>query len=325
MRFLEPDAAAWLFAIPAIWVAGFLHRWLRDRARRHSGLGPEMSALAPLTGMRRDLTFIALASIAAVALVFAAARPQIPKRTPEYESLDLLLLLDRSASMQAEDIRPSRFARANLEIRNFLKTRPDIIGRVGLIGFAGASLTLSHETRDQDIILFYLDWIEEDLEPLYGTNITGALESALELAAKDETDRRKFVVVVSDGEDHDGGLQQAVEKFVTAKIPIYTIGIGSQAEVAIPNRQSGQRKPLLDESGNPLTTRFEEATLRAIAEASGGRYFRSTTGQELATALASITSRERRIVRWRTDEYEELYPWGLGGAAVALSWALVIL
>src|SRR6185436_20278949 len=115
-----------------------------------------MGTLAPLSGGRRDMALIVLTTVAAASLVFAAARPQVPMRTPEYESVDLILLLDRSASMQAEDIRPSRFRRASLEIRNFLQHRPDIIGRVGLIGFANAAVTLSHETSDQGVILFYL-------------------------------------------------------------------------------------------------------------------------------------------------------------------------
>jgi Ca-activated chloride channel homolog len=325
MRFVRPDAAIWLSAIPVIVAAALLHRWLRERARRRSGLGLRLGALEPLTGLRRDVAFLVLASVAAASLVFAAARPQLPMRTPEYESLDLILLLDRSASMQAEDIRPSRFRRACLEIRNFLKHRPDIIERVGLIGFAGSSLTLSHETRDQGIILFYLDWIEEDTQPLYGTNFTGALESALDLVRKDMPERRKFVVIVSDGEDHNGGLEETVAKFVTTRVPIYTIGIGSNAEVPIPTQEGGVRKALLDEAGTPLTTRFNEGTLRSIAGATGGRYFRSTTGEELGTALADIASRERRVVRWRNDEYQELYPWGVASAATAVSWALVLL
>jgi hypothetical protein len=325
LRFVQSDAAIWLFAIPLVWVAIVLHRVLRERARRLSGLGPRLGTLAPLTNRRHDITVLVLATVAAASCVFAAARPQIPMRTPEYEDVDLILLLDRSVSMQAEDIRPSRFRRASLEIRNFLKNRPDIIGRVGLIGFAGASLTLSHATRDQGIILFYLDWIEEDSAPLYGTNMAGALQGALDLIRKDGPERRKIIVIISDGEDHSGGLDAAVERFVTGRIPVYTIGIGSNAEVPIPSHEGGPGKMVLDDSGAPLTTRFNESTLRAIADATGGGYYRSTTGEELGTALSEIASRERRIVRWRNDEYHELYPWGLWSAVGALSWMLVIL
>jgi Ca-activated chloride channel family protein len=275
--------------------------------------------------LRHDIALVTIATVAAGALVFAAARPQLPMRIPEYESMDLILLLDRSASMQAEDIRPSRFRRASLEIRNFLKNKPDAIARVGLIGFAGTSLELSHETRDVGVLLFYLDWIEEEHEPLYGTNLSAALESALDLAHKDQPERRKFVVIVSDGEDHSGSLEETMTKVTASRIPVYTIGIGSNAEVSIPMEVNGRRDLLRDEDGAPLTTRFNESTLRWIAGTAGGRYFRSTTGEELGGALTDIATRERRIVAWRNDQRRELYTWGLVAAAIALSAGLVIL
>lgn len=168
VRFVSPSVAVWLVAIPVLWTAVLLHRALRERGRRLSGLGHRLNALAPLTGLRRDLTLLALASVAAGSLVLAASRPQITMRTPEYESLDLLILLDRSVSMWAQDVRPSRFRRASLEIRNFLANRPETIARVGLVGFSGTSLVLSHQTRDADILLFYLDWMEEERRPMYG-------------------------------------------------------------------------------------------------------------------------------------------------------------
>ena len=199
------------------------------------------------------------------------------------------------------------------------------MGRVGLIGFAGSSLMLSHHTSDSGILLFYLDWIEEDHEPLYGTNLTAALNSALDLAGKDMPERRKIVVIVSDGEDHSGSLEGTVAKFVAARIPIYCIGIGTNAAVPIPADVDGVREVLRDEEGAVLTTRFNEGTLRSIARTAGGRYFRSTTGEELGTALSDIAGRERRIVRWKTNEYREIYPWGLATAALALACALVTL
>ena len=133
-------------------------------------------------------------------------------RTPSYESRDLLLLLDRSASMQAEDVRPSRARRASLEIRNFIQAKPDTIGRIGLIGFAGSSVTLSQQTRDTNVVLFYLDWIDEDRSPLFGTNLRAALENALEVIRKDDPPRPTFVVIVSDGDDHGTRLQETVAK-----------------------------------------------------------------------------------------------------------------
>ena len=101
-----------------------------------------------------------------------------------------------------------------------------------------------------------------------------------------------------------------------------------QATVSLADARAGDdliSGTLVDEDGVPITTRFNESTLRWIANQTGGRYYRSTSGKELGTALSDIAAQERRIVRWRNDAYQDLYPWGLAVAAAALSWAVVIL
>jgi Ca-activated chloride channel family protein len=269
MRFVYPDAALWFLALPAIWALCLLHPWLRERIRRRSGFGLGLERLSHVAGRKHDVTILVLVTIAVTALVVAAMRPQLVLRMPEYESRDLLLLLDRSASMLAEDVRPSRARRASLEIRNFIKTKPETIGRIGLIGFAGSSLTLSQQTRDTDVVLFYLDWIDEDRTPLFGTNLRAALENALEVIRKDEGKRPTFVVVVSDGDDYGTGLQATVARFTAQRIPIYTIGIGSTEAVNIPSADGAAGGFLVDERGQPLSTRLKEDTLQAVAGATG--------------------------------------------------------
>jgi Ca-activated chloride channel family protein len=266
---------------------------------------------------------MALATIAGLSLVVSAMRPQAAIRTPEYESRDVLLLIDRSASMQAADIRPSRARRASLEVRNVIRAKPDSIARIGLIAFAGSSLTLSQPTTDADAVLFYLDWIDEDRDPLFGTNLRAALENALELIRRGDRKRPTFVVVLSDGDDFGAPLEATVAKFVAQRIPIYSIGIGSTDEVPIPT--AARTGFLLDERGVPLRTRLDEATLRTVATSTGGRYIRSTSGTELREALERIAERERRIVGWTARQYRDLYPWSLAIGAVALAALVAIL
>lgn len=325
MRFVHPEAALWFLALPVTWALCLLHRWLRERIRRRSGFGPGIERLSRIAGLKHDVAVLMLLTIAVVALVAAAMRPQLGVRIPEYESRDLLLLLDRSASMQAEDVRPSRARRASLEIRNFIETKPDTIGRIGLIGFAGSSLTLSQQTRDTGVVLFFLDWVDEDRTPLFGTNLRAALENALEVIRKDEHTRPTLVVVVSDGDDEGGGLQATVARFTAQQIPIYTIGIGSTADVRIPAPDGTADSFLLDERGMPLITRLNERTLTAIAEATGGHYFQSASGGELKAALEDIANRDRRIVGWRFAQHHDVYPWSLAFGAAALAALLVVI
>src|SRR4029077_3864312 len=163
----------------------------------------------------RDAAALLLTSLAGGALVFGLVRPQaqLTTRTPQYEREDLVIMLDRSASMRAHDVAPSRFSRATTEIRTFLVHKPENIDRVGLVGFAGSSLILSYLTRDLDTVAFYLDWIEHDPQTLLGTDMGAALKNAREVAKKDDRKTRKIYVMLSDGEDYGQDLDSQAAVF----------------------------------------------------------------------------------------------------------------
>jgi Ca-activated chloride channel family protein len=324
LRFLEPDAAYWLLLLPLLWCCWLLHRWYRDGRRRASGIGPRLADLALLTGVKRDLAVLALATLGGAALVSAAARPQAIVWTPQYESMDLILVLDRSASMLATDVKPSRFSRASLEIQNFLQNKPDTIDRVGLITFAGSAIVSSHLTRDLDILFFFLDWMKDDPRPFYGTDVATALESALNVARTQSPERRKVVVLLSDGEDHGERLDRTIDEFHDSGIAVYSIGVGGEDAVTMPAPLGSYYPTLRDDDSNEMTTTFNETTLRRIATMTNGRYFRSTTGLELATTLAEVAAREKRATQFR-EEYRDIDGYALAAAALLLSGLLVLL
>jgi Ca-activated chloride channel family protein len=254
-------------------------------------------------------------------MVFTLARPQaiVTTRDPQFERQDLIIVLDRSVSMRASDIAPSRLLRATLEIRNFLRHRPDAIDRVALLGFADSSLVLSYPTADMGSLFFYLDWIDEEASPLFGTNMGGALISALAVARKDQRKTRKLFLLISDGEDHGAELNRALDAFRSERIQVHCVGVGSSAAVPIPLRPiESQESFLLDDEGRLITTRFSESTLRRIAETTGGRYVRSSSGSEMAAAINTIVRGERKLVGWKTTtDYRDLYGAGLAAALVA--------
>jgi len=159
LRFLEPGMARLLLALPLVFACWWLHVRAKRRFREQARISPLLQALSRLGTTRRDRGVLLATSLAVAALVLALMRPQLflQLRVPEYERRDLVLLLDRSASMWAEDVKPSRFRRAVHEIKGFLQRKPEGIDRVGLVGFAGTSLVLSHLTRDMNALFFYLD------------------------------------------------------------------------------------------------------------------------------------------------------------------------
>ena len=171
-------------------------------------------------------------------LASAMMRPQIrwERQTPTFERQDLVLILDRSVSMRAQDVLPSRFARAVEEIQLFLRRKPDVIDRVALIGFAAASVVLSYPTDDLGSLFFYLDWVRDDPTPLFGTDIGGALGSALTVVQRDPQRVRPVFVVISDGDDQGRELPRATRALASAGIRVNCIGIGSANDVPIPLR-----------------------------------------------------------------------------------------
>lgn len=328
MRFLHPEMGVWLLTVPLIAAAWLAHYLYKRHSRRRAGVQRRFLGLSRRSTFKREAVVLALACSAVGLLVGALARPQVvtERRTPEFERQDLVVLLDRSVSMRARDVKPSRAERAQTELENFLRRKPDAIDRVGLVGFAGAPLILSYLTRDVDTLLFYLDWMAEDPAIFYGTDIGAALSSAMEVVARDAQPTRKIFLVISDGEDQGTTLDASLATVKRQGIPVHAIGIGSPAEALLPVSRPGQRDVFLrDDDGRLVTTQFDETSLKAIAAATGGRYIRSQSGDELVSALNTIERTERRLVGSKTtNEYRDVYRWLLAGALAAVAVMVAI-
>jgi Ca-activated chloride channel homolog len=329
MRFLRPDLVQWWLVVPVLIASGWLHWRLTRAFRRRAPVEPRFVRLSRRSTWRRDVAACGAAVVAAAGIVFALMRPQLllAHRVPDYERQDLIIMLDRSVSMRARDIAPSRFSRATLELRNLVRQKPEGIDRIGLVGFADSSLVLSYLTGDVESVLFYLDWLDEESATLFGTNIGAALKSARDVAMKDDRPTRKRFLLVSDGEDYGTELTTALDTFRADGYRVDCVGIGSDAAVPIPlTAGESDDSYLRDDAGRRVTTKFEEATLARVAATTGGRYVRSASGTELARAIADVVKGDRRLLGWRSaTEYRDVYPVALAiaAAAAAALWFLV--
>jgi Ca-activated chloride channel homolog len=324
MRFLHPELATWLLALPLAVAWWTFRRHARVNFRRSAALGDRARAASRFSTTRNDLVALALALITLAALVGAAMRPQlvVQWRLPEFERRDLILVLDRSVSMRATDVEPTRFARAIAEIKLFLEEKPEAIDRVALVGFSNAAIAVSHFTSNVDSLLFYLDWMAEDTRPNFGTDIGSALLTASDIIDRDKQPGSKVVVVISDGEDEGEVLQSAVNDLRHKGVTIYSVGVGASRPIDVPVPADDG----IGEAGWALKVTFNENTLRSIAAAGGGRYYRSQTGRELLAAMRDLASRERRQLGWiNQTDYQDLYSYALGVAAIAACALLVTL
>lgn len=328
MRFLHPEYAVWLAAIPLV-AAGWLVHARARRAFATRAASVQMRAASRLTSGRRDTLTLLLAAVAVGAAVLALMRPQWLTDTavPEFEREDLVVILDRSASMRARDVQPSRFERAVAEVKTFLRRKPDVIDRVGLVEFSGASLILSHLTRDVDSLSFYLDWIAESQDIRFGTDMGAALSMARSLSQKDTAPTRKVFLIISDGADQGVTLAREMAIVRDERTRVYAIGIGADPETLImATDELGLESPLEDDDGRPLKAGFDESSLRELAAQTGGRYVRSTGGAEISVALADLVTRERRLLTTASArEYRDLYPELLAASTLAAVCWFVLL
>ena len=245
-----------------------------------------------------------------ISFVIALADPQIGTKLEELkrEGVDIIVALDVSNSMLAEDIKPSRLEKAKHELDDFI----DLLqgDRIGLIAFAGMAHLVCPLTLDYGAAKLFLQMMDTELIPVQGT----ALEDAIRLAIKsfNQKERKhKVLILITDGEDHEGDPVKAAREASDEGIVIYTIGIGSPQGVPIPiydqyGRSLGFKK---DRNGNVVTTRLDVKTLQKIAFISNGKYYIASSGQsELRKIYDEIRKMEKKELSSRKfAQYEDRY------------------
>jgi len=207
-------------------------------------------------------------------IILACAGPRWGFHLQEVQrrGVDIVFLLDVSASMQAEDVKPDRLERAKREITDFLKIAAG--DRIGLVLFAGDAFVQCPLTLDYDAIAMFLGSVGVDTLPVQGTDIGQGIKTALN-AFDFKSAIDKVIVMITDGEDNEGlGLQQA-DKAMDKGVKIFVYGIGEPSGAPIPDETGGFKK---DKIGNLILSKLNEKDLRRIAKATDGRYVRSVTG-----------------------------------------------
>jgi len=316
MVFLQPEYFKLFFLLVLLVPLWLFYFFSKRRARKRLGTAGPVRQISYLHSLWREGTRYLLINLALVALVLALAHPQLirEKRVGQPEKIDVVILLDNSASMRAEDVPPSRLERALEIVGRFARNKPSQ-DRIGLVSFASSSLILSYLTEDTSNILYYLNYLKDDASFNSGTNIGRAIQNGFAVLARDAelypdvARKKKVFILVSDGEDHGDELESAVRAAVRQGIRIHTIGIGSLEGAPIPiGRENGIVRYVEDAKGNKILSRFDERSLQRIAETTGGSAHRSLTGQELEGFFEGIIRQERKIEGFKkVVEYEDTY------------------
>jgi Ca-activated chloride channel homolog len=280
-----------------------------------------VALLAPERWRARAQAKNALWFIACVLAIVALARPQWGIRWQEARrrGLDILVVLDTSNSMRATDLKPNRLQRAKWGVSDLLKRLAG--DRVGLVAFAGSSFLECPLTTDYAAFSMMLDDLRPGSIPRGGTAIAQALETALD-SFEEGGEADRVVVLVTDGEDHGGGIDRVIGALTAKRVRVFAIGVGTVGGDTIP-AAAGEEGPFLrDRAGGVIRTALQEKSLERIAVATGGIYV-SSAGDDFGWDRVF----DRGISNLRRDEkeaklvkvYEERFPWFLGGAVLLLS------
>lgn len=280
MRFGHPDHLYYLLLLIPLAIA--LGYFLRARFKASEALAGTtlVNRLAYSLSRTKVVWKSILIFFGFALLLFSYAAPQVGSRLKEVKrkGIEIVIALDVSNSMLAQDVRPSRLEKAKYTISNFV----DGLGndRIGLVVFAGQSFLQCPMTSDKSAIKLFMDIVSTDAIATQGTNFSSAITEAMkafegiEAGANAEDKNRirnKVIVVFSDGEDHETGLDQVLETAAEQKIRIYTVGVGTSNPTPIPLSGGDFKR---DKQGSVVTTSLKENVLRRIAEKTEGEYYR---------------------------------------------------
>lgn len=317
MRFADPYLFLLLPFIVGLW-------WMNNhRGRpRQAAVAYSDIALVRVPGAVRpaweEHIPLALTALSLICLLAALARPQFGLTTQHISSngIDMVICLDTSGSMQAQDLQPTRVDAARLVSQDFVKGRPD--DRIGLVVFSSVAFTQCPLTTDHQALQNMLDNVKAGMTHTDGTAIGSAIATCIN-RLKDVPGKSKVIILLTDGSNNTGEIDPLTAARMAARygIKIYTIGMGTDGVAPITVKdQFGM------EHTEMIRGDLDEDALMQIADITGGKFYRAADTDKLAEVYAEINKLEKREVpKTEVVDYREIYPWFLvpGLALLALN------
>lgn len=310
-RFSHSDFLYLLILIPAIIILYLFSRYLRKKSLKKFGDLELINQLMPDVSNTRTHFKFFLFIIALTVLIFAVAGPQFGSKLKEVkrEGIEIVIALDVSNSMMAEDLQPNRLERAKQAISTLIdKLEND---KIGLIVFAGDAYTQIPVTTDYSAAKMFLSGINTSIVTRQGT----AIGSAINLASSSfspSTEASKVIIIISDGENHEGDAVEAAKAAAEKGIKIFTIGMGSPNGSPIPSTSNPyQREFKKDNQGNIIMTKLNVQMLTEIAHTAGGSYYQATsTRVGLNDLFDKLDKLDKEQLETKVySEYEEQFPY----------------
>ncbi len=279
LRFGNSGYLWWLVIIP---VLSFLFIWsriARKRALRQFGNLEIINTLMPFASKHRPWFKFLVLMLALAFIILGMSRPQYGSKLKKVkrEGIELVIALDVSNSMLAEDIQPNRLDRSKLAISRLVDKLKD--DKIGLIVFAGDAYIQLPITTDYNSAKLFLNAVNTQIVPKQGTAIGAAINLAMQ-SFTPGSKAAKAIIVITDGENHEDDAIAAAKEAVDKGVIVHTIGMGLPQGSPIPVLRGGQKEYLKDNQGNVVITKLDETMLEKIAVAGEGIYVRANNAQD---------------------------------------------
>lgn len=310
-RFEHNTLLWWMLCIPALVVIYFLYLHNRKKKLKRLFDANLQHVIIPDVSKSKRLLKLLLFLIAGIFVILGMANLQTGSKMKEVkrEGADIILCLDVSNSMLAEDLSPNRLERAKQAIEKMIdKLEGD---RIGLIVFAGEAYVQLPITTDYGAAKLFLNGIRPNMIAVQGTAIGAAIEKATESFGSDEG-KNRAIVVITDGENHEDDALKATEEAAKNGIVVHTIGIGSESGVPIPNYQNGVPAGYkTDAQGNTVITKLNQDLLKLIAADGNGVYVKASNSDlGLNAVLDKISELDKKEIESKMySDYEDQFQW----------------
>lgn len=274
-RFANPDYLYLLLLLPLVIVLYLINDIRKRKSLKRFGDVNLVGNLVPELSKVRPLVKFMLQLLAFSAAIIMLSRPQFGSKIEDVkkEGVEVVIALDVSNSMLAEDIQPDRLTRAKQAISRLVDNLDN--DKIGLIVFAGDAYTQIPVTTDYVSAKMFLSTINPNMVPKQGTAIGAAINLGIRSFSPGEG-KSKAMIIITDGENHEDDPEEKAEEASEAGIVIHTIGIGSTEGVPVPIIISGKKEFLTDVDGNTVITKLDEDILKKIAINTNGNYVRAS-------------------------------------------------
>lgn len=309
-----------MFAIPVVVVLSLLVWFWKKRAQKRFIDKDLLDRLSPNRSLFKSVLKITVLCLAIALMSFALVNPKIGTKleTVKREGVDIVFALDVSKSMLVEDIAPNRLEKSKQLITQILNSLAG--DRVGIIGYAGSAFPQVPITTDFSAVKLFLANMNTDMVSSQGTAIAEAVHLAQSFY-DDEDQKNRILILLSDGEDHEGNISRIAEEAAAKGIRIFTIGVATVEGGPIPIKKNGVLQYYLrDRNNEQVISRLGEDTMKEIARITNGEYLHGANTKEVVDRINSVLSGmdKQEFETMQFSDFQDQFQWFLGGALFLL-------